>query len=431
MNLVLARACSNSCPYCFETGERDVQKAGFVSHTNATRLAIWARDSGLEFLSLLGGEPFLHPDIHSMVSIFRKTSPATFLTILTGGIFKTRLLDSLSPDDVNLIFNVNEPRDYKEPEQYALVLRNIANAIHLGFRVTLGFNVWRLDFDIQFMPSLARKFARTEFRWTVANPQRDVNSNVVKPVEFDALAERCFMMLKEAAAQKMDAMIDCPLPLCFFTEEQLAWARQYTPGTVLRMGVCDPPLDVTPELEAVRCFPLSGLARVKVTDFRNEEEIRLWFRKHVDSQLIVSGCYDRCAECPHMSAGRCYGGCLAWHNTIYDSTLEPGASQLAFEMNEEIESGKPEAAISRYESSNYWSQTAVPSYLAATAATRLGKWDQALHYGSYALSVAKNPDIVQRIREVILSIPRDKIGKRSPGSSSDNNPYFVSNRMDR
>ncbi len=425
MNLVLARACSNSCPYCFETGERQGGKADFISMENAGRLAVWARDSGLEFLSLLGGEPFLHPELPAVVSLFRKVSPRTVLTILTGGVFKPRLLEALSPDDVGLVFNVNEARDYRDQEQAAKVLHNVATAIHRGFRVTLGFNVWRPDFDINFMPNLARRFARTEFRWTVANPQRDVTSKVVEPREFNTLAERCFAMLKSAAALKMDAMIDCPLPLCFFNDEQLAWARQYTPGTVLRMGICDPPLDVTPELEAVRCFPLAALSRVKVTDFHNEEEIRVWFRKNTDSQLVPVGCYPRCADCPHLIGGRCYGGCLAWHKTAFSPTADPGAATLAYEMHEAIEAGKPELAINRYNESNYWSQTAVPSYLAAVAATHLSRWDKALRYASYALSVAKNPDIVQLIREVIAAIPRDKIGKGTAPPLPEELPEFI------
>ena len=117
------------------------------------------------------------------------------------------------------------------------------------------------------MPTIAHRFARSSFRWAVANPQRDFASSVVAPVEFRALADRCFAMLQEAAQLDIEARLDCPLPLCFFTDSQLGWVRQYHPGTSQRMGCCGPALDVTPELEVIRCFALSKLLRVKLKDF--------------------------------------------------------------------------------------------------------------------------------------------------------------------
>ena len=141
MNLVLAKACSNSCPYFFETAERHDRKHNLISAENTVKLAAWARDSGLETLSLLGDEPFLHPGLADSVSLFRQVCPNTRLRILTGGIFQKRLLDNLSPDDVGLVFNINEPRDYRNPKHYDKVIRNVETAIRRGFHVVLGFNV--------------------------------------------------------------------------------------------------------------------------------------------------------------------------------------------------------------------------------------------------------------------------------------------------
>jgi len=84
-------------------------------------------------------------------------------------------------------------------------------------------------------------------------------TNVVHPSKYGVLAERCFSMLRAAARLNIITELDCPLPLCFFNESQLAWISQYHPGTASRIGCCEPVLDVTPELEVIRCFALSDL----------------------------------------------------------------------------------------------------------------------------------------------------------------------------
>jgi hypothetical protein len=409
MNLVLARGCTNSCAYCFETAERERGKTGTISMENVARFAQWARNSYLESLQLVGGEPFLHPQLAAIVTQFRRVCPGTHLMVLTGGVFHKQLLDSLSPEDVGLAFNINEPRDYRNPKHFAKVMGNVEAAIRKGFRVVLSFNVWRLDFDTSFMPGIAHRLARSSFRWAVANPQRDFPSSVVEPMEYRALADRCFAMLQQAAQLNIEARLDCPVPLCFFTDSQLGWVRQYHPGTAQRMGFCGPPLDVTPELEVIRCFALSRLVRVKLTDFANEREIGDWFLAHIEPQLLRRGCYSQCSECLHFKMGRCYGGCLAWHECAVDTEAQPSAFSLAAVMISAIEAGNPDLALAKYEGAAYWSKTAVPTFEAAVAAVRLGKWEQAFRYAAFAQDMTTNPAFKAEVTDLLKSIPASDI----------------------
>ena len=406
MNLVLARSCSNSCPYCFETAERHGGKQGLITMENVEQFAKWARDSHLESLQLVGGEPFLHPKLGTIATRFRQVCPGTSLMILTGGVFNKRLLDNLSPEDVSLAFNINEPRDYKNPKHFAKVMNNVETAIRKGFRVVLGFNVWRLDFDPSFMPTLAYRLARPNFRWAVANPVRDFPTSVVKPMQYSALAERCLAMLQEATRLNVEARLDCPLPLCFFKDSQLGWVRQYHPGTAERMGCCGPALDVTPELEVIRCFALSKLVRVKLMDFSNEREIGDWFLARIEPQLLHQGCFPHCSECLHFKTGRCYGGCLAWHECTVNTEAESSAYSLAMGMGEAIDAGKPDLALDKYERANYWSKAAMPTFEASVAAYRLGKWEQAFRYASYAQDMTPDLALKREVRELMKSIPQ-------------------------
>lgn len=405
MNLVLARGCSNACPYCFETAERQGGKQGFISMANVAHFARWAREAFLESLQLVGGEPFLHPQLETIVSIFRRTCPGTHLTVLTGGIFDNRLLDKLSPEEVGLAFNINEPGDYRNPKHWHEVMSNVETAIRRGFRVVFSFNVWRLDLDPHFMPALAHRFGRSSFRWAVANPQRDFPSRVVEPRQFTPLAEQCFAMLQQAAELNIEARLDCPLPLCFFPDSQLGWVRQYHPGTALRMGCCGAPLDVTPELEVIRCFALSKLARVKLTDFRSEQEIGEWFLAHIEPQLLERGCFPQCNECRHFQMGRCYGGCLAWHDCAVDTEAPPAAFHLALGMGQAIDDSKPDLALDQYEKATHWAKAAMPTFEAAVAAFRLDHYEQAFRYAAAAHDMTPDLALKEQARELMDSIP--------------------------
>ena len=411
MNLVLARGCSNSCPYCFETAERRGGKQGFISMDNVAHFAKWARNSYLESLQLVGGEPFLHPELGTIVTMFRRDCPGTRLMLLTGGVFDKRLLDRLAPEDVGLAFNINEPRDYKKPKHLAKVMGNVETAIRKGFRVLLSFNVWRLDFDPSFMPTLAHRLARSNFRWAVANPQRDFPSSVVEPMQYRTLAERCFAMLQEATQLNIEARLDCPLPLCFFKDSQLGWVRQYHPETAERMGRCGPALDVTPELEVIRCFALSKLIRVKLTDFANEREIADWFLSHIEPQLLRRGCFSQCSECLHFKAGRCYGGCLAWHECDVDTKAQSSTFSLAMGMGEAIDAGNPDLALDQYERAIYWSKAAMPTFEAAVAASRLERSEQMFRYAAYAQDMTPDLTLKEHVRDLMKSVPPDGISK--------------------
>ncbi len=379
---------------------------------NVGQFATWARNSRLEFLTLLGGEPFLHPKLGEIVKLIRQTCPGTRMRILTGGVFNKHCLDDLSPQEVALGFNVNEPRDYQNPKHFAKVINNIEMAILKGFVVTLSFNVWRPDFDVSFMPNLAHRFARSCFSWTVANPVIGFHSNVVNTTQYNSLTERCVSMLQKSAVLNIGALLDCPLPLCFFKDSVLGWVRQYHPDTSANLGVCEPSLDVTPELEVIRCFALSKLTRVKLRDFQSEREIKEWFRENIDHHLLDRGCFPHCNECSHFLKGKCFGGCLARH----DGTTEPGGDspviKLVRQMNGCLEAGKPDTALSLYETAGYWWKIGVPTYLAAIAAFRMGKWDLAYRFASEANDQARDPVFMRKVGDLLRSLPLDKI--RSP-----------------
>ena len=429
MNLILSRNCANSCPYCFDEAERQGKQQHFISMENVERFARWAYNARLGYLSLSGGEPFLHPKLGTIVKFFRQALPGTSLRILSGGMFNNDLFDSVPYQDTSIVFNINEPRDYTKPKHFNKVINNIETATRKGFKVGIGFNVWRLDFDPTFIPRLAHQLGISRITWAVANPERGKESDkAVPPQQWGELSERCLDMLKEAARLNIDASLDCSLPLCFFKDSDLGWVRQYHPGTAALIGVCEPPpIDVTPELEVIRCFACSKVARLKLMDFRCQEDIEYWFVNHLDTQLLQQGCFPYCSECPHLKSGRCYGGCLAWHAGDVDIKKdESSAADLEQKMNEALESGKPDLALSYYKTANRWLRTDAVTLIAAVAASKLGEWEQALRYATDAYYRAYEFETMKKIVELIKSIPASTVREFEDIPKDETFTQFVS-----
>lgn len=175
------------------------------------------------------------------------------------------------------------------------------------------------------------------------------------------------------------------------------------------MGCCGPALDVTPELEVIRCFALSKLVRVKLMDFPNERELGAWFLACIEPQLLQRGCFSYCSECQHFKTGRCYGGCLAWHECDVDIEAESTSFSLAMKMGEAVDAGKPELALDQYERADYWSKSAMPTFTASVADSWLGNWEQVFRYAAYAQDMTPDPALKGHIRDLMKSIPQGDI----------------------
>ncbi|XUX00945.1 MAG: radical SAM protein [Dehalogenimonas sp.] len=428
MNLILSRECGNSCPYCFDEAEKQAGQKHFISMEEVGAFAKWAYHARLPYLSLSGGEPFLHPKLGMIVKLFRQNCRDTAIRILSGGVFNKDVLDTISPEDAGIIFNINEPKDYENPKHFSKVINNIETAIRKGFRIGIGFNVWRLDFDTTFISNLAHRLALPRFTWAVANPIKGLPSKAVLPEQYPAFSERCFQMLQEAARLNIEAGLDCSLPLCFFTDAQMGWVRQYHPGTASLMGTCEPPpIDVTPELEVIRCFACSKAARLKLRDFRNQSEIEEWFQKHIDAQLLHKGVFPYCSECQHLKEGRCYGGCLACREEDIGIVKEKlNSPSLEQQMDEALGTGKPDLALSHFNAANHWLKTDAATFKAAVAASKLGDWKQALRYATKANYNATEFETMRKIREFIASIPSSALDTGVEVAANEGSEVFVS-----
>ena len=406
MNIILARRCSNRCPYCFAAPDRGspeglaVRKAEDFMPVDAARsIALWLAHDAPPSLNLIGGEPFLNPHLIEIIANFRELCPKTHLKIFTGGLVDLGVIASLRRQDVSLLVNVNESRDYASPRAFTHVIALIERAVSSGFEVGLGFNIWRLHFDAAFMPRLAYRLGRDGFRWTVANPNLGIASSVVPPSDFRVLSKRCTQMLQFATELGLSPNLDCPLPVCFFDDEDLAWIARFHPNVVANLGSCAGAIDITPELEAMRCFSVSSLPRTPISAHSSLASLRKWLVQAQERNLLASpGIFEECAQCTHFKAARCQGGCLGWH-----SAAQAAGPELPRRIYTLVQQGRYQQVVAEVESSSMWFQTSLTLYLAALAAGRIGDRERMRRFASRALRASPDATLKDRLCAILDS----------------------------
>lgn len=405
MNVILTRQCMNTCPYCFASHEMSAPARcpsekiyDSISIENIDKLAVWLANDPPEHINLIGGEPFLHDKLTEIVSTFRENCPKSHLNIFTGGIVTGEALLRLRPNDLSgILVNINEERDYPDQRKFTQVIDFIETALLRGFRVALGFNIWRLDFDREFLPRLAYSLGRQGFRWSVANPNLIGGNNVIVPSSFKQLSKRIVEMLHLCTSLGLTTTLDCHIPMCFFDDDDLSWIARYHTNILNNIGSCSPPIDITPELEAMRCFSLSALMHTPIDQHYSIKELSKWFIKNQDNEILAHrGIFKECPECPHFLAGKCQGGCLGWRNLS-----QQGGWPTPDSFYSMLREGKYRQVIEELESTSRWFMTPLLYYLGALAAQGLHDRDRSRRFTLMGLEHAADPNIKQKLLEIL------------------------------
>ncbi|MCG7853649.1 MAG: hypothetical protein MIO92_14115, partial [Methanosarcinaceae archaeon] len=114
-------------------------------------------------------------------------------------------------------------------------------------------------------------------------------------------------MARECVKKDILLGFDCGLTLCMFTEEEIGILTKSADGY---RGVCDPIIDVGPDLDIWHCFPLAETLNSKLEHFRTRREI-LKFYKKITMPYKQLGCMPQCVSCIYKKRQQCNGGCLA------------------------------------------------------------------------------------------------------------------------
>ncbi len=318
MNLIVVDKCTNYCKYCFASTEMSKNNAKAALKDEYIPLILdFIKKSGPNFeLNIIGGEPFLYRQLPYLVEKVLELKNVSNICIFTGGIVATKVVEKVCHLDstrISFLFNMNEKKDYQTDTEYELVLENFDLVLSHGFKASFGYNIYEKDFNYKEILDLCVEYGTPYLRWTIAFPELVKNPLTVTllPEEYKSISVKVAAFLEEAYQNKIAAGLDCPIPKCFFSNEQMGRIALTQPLTLNSIKSCGPVIDVTPDLDVFRCYALSNLKRKKLTDFKNFREAISYYEKNVDELYNTPQTFEYCSTCEFALNKTCYGGCIA------------------------------------------------------------------------------------------------------------------------
>jgi hypothetical protein len=305
-NILLTDYCNRSCPYCFakEKVALGTKAPRWQMSEEELEVVLGYLEPGRDIVSLLGGEPTLHPRYPAIVRSL--VGRGYDLKVFSNGT-TPQLREGVAGcpvTAVRVVLNLNPPETYGPEETAELE----ANFRACGEHLSLSFNIWTPAFDWGYLRETIVKWSLGKIiRIGVSQPIQGV-ANVF--LEESATREVCRKLVAMAEALAPDGIsiaLDCGFRLCMFTEEER--------GILAQCGadqhfLCRPILDIGQDLRVWRCFPFSGQASVRLTDFKSLEEIRQHFDQQWSNEQ-KQGNTPACAECAHFRNETCRGGCFS------------------------------------------------------------------------------------------------------------------------
>ncbi len=311
-NILFTTYCNRNCSYCFAKGKVDLGKdtgdpSKNLSLEALNQIIAFYKQSLLKRIVVLGGEPTLNPEfIPLMDRIFAEPSFKAVM-VFTNGIIPDNALKYLSnhkDERLKIAMNLNAPGNYPSDQQAAI---NLAMA-SLGKRVGLGINIYKSGQDYDYLIDAINSFKLgPHVRIGLTQPIVGSNNNYAKQKDLPNIARDIVAFARKAYENRIGFSFDCGFPFCMFSLDQHK--------DLLRFGikfksVCDPIVDIGPDLSIWRCFPLLNDVCGQLDQFRTRDDVIDHYNQKYKHFMPMGNLAD-CPQCRYRSSKLCSGGCLA------------------------------------------------------------------------------------------------------------------------
>lgn len=312
-NILLTTRCNRACPYCFATREMSAAAGdGRLSWENLIYIADFLKASGQRYVSLLGGEPTLHPECVDFILYLLHRD--FMVTVFTNGIlgparleeFRRHLTD-ISMLRLSFVCNLNDPVQTPAPSTETARLHRFLAL--MGPWVSPGFNIYRLDFSLDFLFDYINRFGlQRNLRLGITHPVPGRGQGSIRPQDIRQVVQRLYAHRPQFEAFRVRPGLDCGFPICQFTDEELGWLHRFPEPAQFK---CSPALDISPDMSVYHCFPLSNYQRKSLFEFDSLAQIEQHFAQlRQQFKAEIPGIYAECDGCRRQEEGVCGGGGL-------------------------------------------------------------------------------------------------------------------------
>ncbi|MBC8508087.1 MAG: radical SAM protein [Anaerolineales bacterium] len=319
-NVFLLSACNLRCGYCFAD---DVMGRG-ANQNNAgnnaaksinledyVRILDFLTASGVSIVSLVGGEPTLHPEFISIIQISLDRGFTVSVKSNATWIGKIgREMRNLPDEGIHFLLNINHPTILGE----SLWKRVVRNAKQLkGKHVDFQFNIDREDFDYRHILELASDVRPGKIVWSLSNMVKgDESQTFTDPLVIrEQYAKQILEFVVDTGKLGIETVGVHGITPCMFSEQDYN-DLQANGGSL--ESTCNPVFDILPDMSVLYCFPMSGFWDKKfIYEHNNLGEINREFQESLAGMRSDLYPLDECDDCKHFLGEVCHGGCIARH----------------------------------------------------------------------------------------------------------------------
>ncbi len=300
--------CNASCSYCFLN--KDSRASKEMSLDDAEKLFKWLSERDVENMSLIGGEPTIHPEFNKITEIIGKNGIKA--SIPTNGLFGEDKREAFLQGVYTRVgLHINDVYFYEE-DRFKLLRKNFEFLAETGIEIELRYVVHSAKIDTEFLIHAAEIAKAKIVNFSIARP--DVYGRTAYlPFKSVRLAipfiSKAIDELREAGKT---SYIVALYPKCVTLEYGDLFAG-YDGEFCCRNeeGGFDTSFVINPDLTSSACMALSQIrTEKKVTEFNDLEEVKETFRERFE-ELRVIPLHEECLTCPYYNVS-CQGGCLAY-----------------------------------------------------------------------------------------------------------------------
>jgi radical SAM protein with 4Fe4S-binding SPASM domain len=327
-NIIFNSYCNRNCPYCFaqKKNEGTYQQ---LTLDNLVIISDFLTKSQVNQVSILGGEPTLHPDFNLFLRYL--VSRGFMISVFSNGMIGQKCLRELQEiiaewqlqdNKFRLLINVNEPKHRSAPEN-RLETRTFRE---LNQFISLSFNIFEPSCHLDFLVDLIIDFNLIpRIRLGLAAPILGKRNTFLSISDYPGIAQKIMAFSQLCQENAIDLVFDCGFPMCMFSDAEIG--KLYKNKTKLNF-LCEPVIDIDADLNTIYCYPLSQYKSVKLTDFNNIKEIYDHYQSLLLEDDLQKGIYPDCIKCEYRYRGRCSGGCKGHHLTSYSKGITEKAEPL-------------------------------------------------------------------------------------------------------
>lgn len=192
MEVAITQRCNYNCKYCFESADANKMTDEFTLEEMDSLLDDAVR-CGINCIALTGGEPMVHKDFMSIISLISNKGLGISEILTNGSMITDEFLDKLSSYDCckYTVFRISfdglndKHNNIRQTDSEDIVLENIEKCIEYGFKVKATYNLNHYNVnELKDTASLMNDIGVSEFRIVRTMPSRKLRALEMEDIIF-------------------------------------------------------------------------------------------------------------------------------------------------------------------------------------------------------------------------------------------------------